>query len=62
MPKHTTIRIWKKTLTNLRMVYAITGESMVSIMDRVILIELERVRQVERDRQWVEDMKETRDG
>jgi len=42
--EHTVIRIWVKTLKNLRMIYALTGESMTKILDRIVLQELERVR------------------
>jgi hypothetical protein len=43
--EHTTMRVWKKTLKNLRMIYALTGESMVEILDRIVKQELDRVRQ-----------------
>ncbi len=43
--EYTTIRIWKETLRKLRLTYAETGESMVSILDRLISAELERIRQ-----------------
>ena len=43
MKDYTTIRMWKTSLKGLRMIYAITGERMVSILDRLIAIELERV-------------------
>lgn len=39
-----TIKIWKETLKNLRLIYALTGEKMVSILDRLVGDELERVR------------------
>jgi hypothetical protein len=42
---HTVIRIWVKTLKSLRMIYALTGESMVAILDRIVLQELKRVQQ-----------------
>jgi len=41
--KTQTIKIWKSTLKKLRMIYALTGESMVSILDRLVRVELERV-------------------
>jgi len=40
-----TIKIWKITLKKLRMLYALTGKSMVSILDRLVVQELERVQQ-----------------
>ena len=43
--EHTTIRVWKQTLKNLRMIYALTGASMVEILDRIVLQELKRVQQ-----------------
>lgn len=41
--KTQTIKIWKSTLKKLRMIYALTGESMVSILDRLISEELTKV-------------------
>lgn len=41
--EHTTIRMWKQTLRNLRMIYALTGASMVEILDRVVEQELARI-------------------
>lgn len=41
--EHTTIRIWKQTLKKLRMIYALTGESMVVILERLIDTELKRL-------------------
>ena len=38
-----TFKIWKSTLKKLRMLYAITGDSMVSIVDRLVGEELERL-------------------
>jgi len=40
-----TTRIWTRTLTTLRMLHAITGESIVSLLDRLANQELERVQQ-----------------
>lgn len=40
-----TIKIWKKTLKKLRMIYALTGKSMVSILDYLVTQELLRVQQ-----------------
>lgn len=37
-----TIKVWKKTLKRLRMLHAITGKSMVSILDCLILEELKK--------------------
>lgn len=36
-------RIWSRTLQVLRFIHAITGESMVSILDRLAKQEFERV-------------------
>ena len=44
MRKFQTIKMWKSTLLRLRMIYAFTGESMASILDRLIVAELERVK------------------
>ena len=38
-----TFKIWKATLKKLRMLYALTGKSMVSIMDQLVTQELERI-------------------
>ena len=38
-----TLRIWSKSLKNLRLIYALTGEPMVRILDRIIAEELKRV-------------------
>ena len=43
--KTQTIKIWKTTLKKLRMLYALTGKSMVSIMEHMVTLELGRVRQ-----------------
>lgn len=39
-----TIKVWKSTLKQLRMIYALTGERMVSILERLVADELKRVR------------------
>ena len=36
-------KLWAHTLPKLRLLYALTGESMVSIVDRLVTQELERV-------------------
>ena len=38
-----TIKIWAITLPKLRLIYALTGESMVSVIDRLVSQELERI-------------------
>ena len=38
-----TLKIWTHTVPKLRLLYALTGESMVSIVDRLITQELDRV-------------------
>jgi len=43
-----TIKIWKSTLQKLRMLYALTGKSMVSIVDSLVARELERMRRKEK--------------
>ena len=43
--KTQTIKICKTTLKKLRMLYALTGKSMVSIMEHMVTLELGRVRQ-----------------
>ena len=44
MKQARTIKIWKDTLTKLRIIHALTGESMVSILDCLILEELKKIR------------------
>ena len=39
-----TMRFWKKTRDTLRMLHALTGESMSAIVDRLVTAELERVK------------------
>jgi hypothetical protein len=46
-----TFKIWKTTLKKLRFLYAWTGKSMVSILDRLVAQELERI---ERERKATE--------
>jgi uncharacterized metal-binding protein len=41
--RYTHTRIWTQTIRKLRLVYALTGESMVSILDRLIAAELDRI-------------------
>lgn len=41
--EYTTTRIWTKTLQNLRMLHALTGDSIVSILHRLSEKELKRV-------------------
>jgi hypothetical protein len=43
MNKSQNIKIWITTLTKLRMIYALTGESMVKIIDRLVGEELKKV-------------------
>ena len=38
------IKMWRTTLDNLRQIYALTGEKMVAIVDRVGKAELERLK------------------
>lgn len=49
--KRVNLKIWLDTLPKLRLVYALTGESMVSIVDRLISQELKRVQQKQQDEQ-----------
>lgn len=46
--KRVNLKIWPHTLPKLRLVYALTGESMVSIVDRLIDQELKRIQDAER--------------
>ncbi len=41
--QYRTTRIWLSTLKNLRRIYAETGESMVSILDRLVADEIRRI-------------------
>ena len=49
MVKQVNIKVWPDTLPKLRLVYALTGESMVSIVDRLITQELERIQHDRQD-------------
>jgi hypothetical protein len=40
-----TIRIWTETLEDLRLIYGMTGEKMVEILDRLVKAELARLKQ-----------------
>lgn len=42
------LKIWPHTLPKLRLLYALTGESMVSIVDRLVEQELARVQNADR--------------
>lgn len=44
-PEYTTIRVWKRTLKALRMIHALTGESMVQVLERLITTELRRLQE-----------------
>ena len=41
--QHETIRIWSRSVKKLRMIYALTGETMVRILDRLLTEELQQV-------------------
>ena len=41
--KYTTLRIWTSSVQKLRLIYALTGETMVKILDRLITEELKRL-------------------
>lgn len=41
--KRANLKIWPDTLPKLRLLYALTGESMVSIIDRLVTLELKRI-------------------
>ncbi len=41
--KYTTIRIWTHSVQKLRSIYALTGETMVKILGRLLENELKRV-------------------
>lgn len=47
-PEYTTIRIWTRTLRALRLIAALTGESMVQVLDRIVTEELKRVKDREK--------------
>jgi hypothetical protein len=42
-PKYATARIWVQTLRTLKLIAALTNESMVKVMDRLAKQELERL-------------------
>jgi hypothetical protein len=41
--EHRTIKIWKSTYHNLRLLAALTGETMLAVLARLVADELERV-------------------
>jgi hypothetical protein len=41
--KYTTLRIWTSSVQKLRLIYALTGETMVKILDRLLTDELKRI-------------------
>jgi|LakMenE18May11ns_1017448.scaffolds.fasta_scaffold9692743_2 hypothetical protein len=43
MERQVNLKIWPKTLPKLRLLYALTGESMVSIIDRLVTQELQKI-------------------
>lgn len=45
-----TIKIWADTLPKLRLLYALTGESMVAIIDRLVTQELKRIQREIKER------------
>jgi hypothetical protein len=46
-PEYTTARIWVQTLRTLKLIAALTNESMVKVMDRLARQELERLKKQE---------------
>jgi len=46
-PEYTTTRIWVQTLRMLKLIAAMTNESMVKVMDRLAKQELERLKKQE---------------
>jgi hypothetical protein len=51
MERYKSTRIWAKTLANLRLIAALTGTSIVRVLDRLATEELERLeRQREKER------------
>ena len=37
------IKVWRTTLNKLRLIYALKGEKMVEIVDRLVTVELEKL-------------------
>ena len=50
-PSYTSTRIWTRTVRTLRELHALTGESIVRLLDRLANAELARLRQQEREQQ-----------
>lgn len=46
--QYTQLRIWRNTLKKLRRIYAETGESMISTVDRLADQELQRIQNADR--------------
>ena len=47
--QYETIRIWSTSVKKLRLIYALTGETMVKILDRLLTAELQRVQELQND-------------
>lgn len=47
--RYTTIRIWSSSVKKLRQIYALTGETMVKILDRLLTEELQRVQELQKN-------------
>lgn len=54
--KRINLKIWPKTLPKLRLLYALTGESMVSIIERLVTQELQKLQDENRQDVQVQDV------
>ncbi len=51
-----TVKMWVGTLKKLRMIYTLTGENMVAILDRLITVELEKLQRADTQSLQVPDL------
>ena len=54
---NTHTRIYQETLKSLRMIYALTGESMIAILDRLVKEELTKIREAQNEQWNIRDTK-----
>ena len=45
MKQHQTVKVWKSTVRLMRLAYALTGESMCALTDRLFAAEVARLRE-----------------
>lgn len=46
---YTNMKVWNTTIRKLRLIFGMTGEKMVSILERLVTAELERLQKEQQD-------------